>query len=196
MEAQAAVDGIRSLGRERVVTFLGFSDAGYEDEAKVRETLLAELRNFDPLDTIVCCGATAEGIGMVYPLAVLKGFQTAGIVSSLVQTEGGQISKDCGTVFVVDDNTWGGKQINGSLSSTSQAVVSASDVMIGIGGGAITRDELEEGLKKGKIVRFHKADMNHLHATGNAAKAGKLPPREFGGDAQALFHDQSREGET
>lgn len=65
--------------------------------------------------------------------------------------------------------------------------------MIGIGGGAITRDELEEGRKKGKTVRFHKADMDHARATANAAKEGKLPPLEFGGDAQTLFQDQCRE---
>lgn len=117
MDAQAAVDGIRSQGRARVVTFLGFSDAGYADEAKVRETLLAELKNFDPLETIVCSGATAEGIGMVYPLAVLKGFRTAGIVSSLAHAEGVQLSTACEMVFVVDDNTWGGKQANERLPS-------------------------------------------------------------------------------
>ncbi|MBC3479511.1 hypothetical protein HU761_14165 [Pseudomonas sp. SWRI59] len=76
MDAQAAVDGIRSLGEKRVVTFLGFSDAGYEDEARAREVLLAELATFDPRDTIVCSGATAQGIGIVYPLALRKGFRT------------------------------------------------------------------------------------------------------------------------
>lgn len=76
MDAQAAVDGIRSLGEKRVVTFLGFSDAGYEDEARAQEVLLAELATFDPRDTIVCSGATAQGIGMVYPLALRKGFRT------------------------------------------------------------------------------------------------------------------------
>lgn len=187
MDAQAAVDSIRSQGRARVVTFLGFSDAGYENEAEVREALLDELKNFDPLDTIVCSGATTEGIGMVYPLAVREGFRTAGIVSSLAYAEGKQFSTKCEIVLVVDDDTWGGKQPNGHLSATSQAVVSASDVMIGIGGGPITRDELEEGRKKGKTVRFHKADMNHAQAKANAAKVGKPPPQEFGGDAQTLF---------
>ncbi len=193
MNAQAAVEGIRSLGLARVVTFLGFSDAGYDDEAKVRKTLLTELKNFDPSDTIVCSGATAEGIGMIYSLAVLQGFHTAGIVSSQALAEGVQFSTQCEAVFVVDDNTWGGKQANECLSATSQAVVDVSDVMIGIGGGAITRDELEGGRKKGKTVRFHKADMDHSRAIASAAKAGKLPPREFGGDAQTLFQEQCRE---
>lgn len=59
--------------------------------------------------------------------------------------------------------------------------------MIGIGGGSITRDELEAGYKEGKTVRFYKADIDHAQATAKAAKAGKPHPREFGGDAQTLF---------
>jgi tetratricopeptide (TPR) repeat protein len=192
-DAQSAVDGIRSQGRARVVTFLGFSGAGYEDEAEVRQTILEELKNFDPSDTLVCAGATVEGIGMVYPLALQKGFRTAGVVSSLARAEGAKFSTECEIVFVVDDKTWGGKLANGRLSATSQAMVSASDVMIGIGGGAITRDELEEGRKKGKTVRFHKADMDHARATEKAAKAGNELPKEFGGDAQTLFQDQCKE---
>lgn len=189
MDAQAAVDGIRSLGGERVVTFLGFSDAGYEDEAHARELLRAELETLDPRDTIVCSGATAQGIGIVYPLALRKGFRTAGIVSSRACAEGVQFSKDCECVFVVDDDTWGGKQANEHLSSTSQAMVNASDVMIAIGGGAIARDELEKGRSIGKLVRFYKADMNHARAKANAIKEGRPVPRSFCGDAQALFQD-------
>lgn len=193
VNAQAAVEGIRSQGREHVVTFLGFSDAGYEDESEVAETLLAELRNFDPMNTIVCSGATAEGIGMVYPIALRLGFRTAGVVSSLARGEGVRFSAECEVVFIVDDKAWGGRQSNGRLSPTSNAVVEASDVMIAIGGGSIARDELEEGRKRGKIVRFHSAEMNHSRAVARAVKAGRPPPMEFGGEARTLFQNDQRE---
>ncbi|BCT33403.1 MULTISPECIES: hypothetical protein [Pseudomonas] len=193
MDAQAAVDGIRALGGRYVVTFLGFSDAGYEDESQAREVLLAELKTLDPRHTIVCSGATTEGIGMVYPLALREGFRTVGIVSSRARAEGVHFSRDCECVFVVDDDTWGGKQANEHLSSTSQAIVNASDVMIAIGGGAIARDELEEGRSNGKLVRFYKADMNHARAKANAIKDGRPVPCSFCGDAQTLFQDASRE---
>ena len=170
-----------------MVTFTGFSGTGYEDEAGVREVILKELKNFDPGDTLVCAGATPDGIGMVYPIALLKGFRTAGIVSSQARSEGASFSTECEVVFVVDDPTWGGKQGNGRLSPTSQAMVDACDVMIGIGGGSIARDELEEARKRGKTVRFYKAEMNHALAAEKSAKAGKEPPEDFGGEAQSLF---------
>lgn len=192
-DAQSAINSIRSQGRARVVTFTGFSGTGYEDETDVREVILREFKNFDPSDTLVCAGATPEGIGMVYPVALQQGFRTAGIVSSLARTEGASLSTECEVVFVVDDTAWGGKQGNGRLSPTSQAMVDACDVMIGIGGGAIARDELAEALKKGKVVRFHKAEMNHALAAEKATKAGNEPPLDFIGEAQLLFPDQQQE---
>ena len=189
-DAQLAVGGIRLLGRARVMTFTGFSGTGYEDEAEARGIIIKELKNLDPSDTLVCAGATSEGIGMVYPLALQMGFRTAGIVSSRARSEGTNFSTDCEVVFVVDDITWGGKQGNGRLSATSQAIVGACDVMIGIGGGAIARDELEEARKKGKTVRFYKADMNHALALEKAAKTGKDLLSDFGGEAQSLFLNQ------
>ncbi|EJM69333.1 hypothetical protein PMI29_01956 [Pseudomonas sp. GM49] len=189
MDAKAAVEGIRSQGQTRVVTFLGFSGAGYENTDQVRKTLLSELEKFDPLDTIVCAGATAEGIGMVYQLAAMKGFRTVGIVSSVAREEGVKFSPECERVFVVDDDSWGGKRVDGRLSPTSQAMVNASDVMVGIGGGSIARDELEAGRKDGKTVRFYKADMDHARAELKAVKADRPAPRDFGGAAQALFLD-------
>lgn len=189
-DAQAAVDGIRSQGRARVVTFIGFSGTGYQDETEVRDTILKELKNFDPSNTLVCAGATAEGIGVVYTIALQNGFRTAGIVSSQARSQGARFATECEIVFVVDDATWGGRQDNGRLSPTSQAMVAACDVMIGIGGGAIARDELEEARNKSKVWSFHKADMNHALAAEKAANAGKDPPTDFGGEAQSLFLPQ------
>jgi hypothetical protein len=181
---------IRSQGLVRVVTFAGFSGTGYEDEAEVRKLVRDELKDFDPSDTLVCAGATPGGIGMVYPLARQRGFRTAGIVSSRAREEGVSFSAECEFLLVVDDSSWGGKLADGRLSPTSAAMVNACDVMIGIGGGAIARDELEAARAKGKGVRFHPTDMNHARATEKAARAGKPPPTEFGGEARSLFTDR------
>jgi len=186
-DARSAVESVRGQGRARIVTFTGFSGTGYEDEALLRDLILEELEAFSPADTLVCAGATPEGIGVVYTLALHKGFRTAGIVSSLARAQGAKYSNECEVVFEVEDKGWGGKQENGRLAPTSQATVDASDVMIGIGGGAIARDELEEARARGKNVRFHRMDMNHALATQKAADSGHDAPSSFGGEAQALF---------
>ncbi|MCF5716036.1 hypothetical protein I9H06_17560 [Pseudomonas tremae] len=192
MDAKVAVEGIRSQGYARVVTFLGFAGAGYEYPDQVEKILLSELENFDPTDTIVCAGATAEGIGMVYRLAAMKGFRTVGVVSSIAREQGVKFSAECEGVFVVNDDTWGGRRADGRLSPTSQAMVDTSDVMIGIGGGSIAKDELEEGLRTDKTIRFYKADMDHARAKLKAAKAGKPVPVHFDGAAQTLFKESCR----
>ena len=186
-DARSAVGAVRSQGRALIVTFVGFSGAGYEDETLVRELILEELEAFSPIDTLVCAGATSEGIGVVYTLALHRGFRTAGIVSSLARAQGAKYSNECEVVVEVEDKSWGGKQENGRLAPTSQAMVDASDVMIGVGGGSIARDELEEARARGKTVRFHCADMNHALAIKKAAESGKGPPLSFGGKAQELF---------
>src|SRR5215813_10648176 len=68
--------------QKAVLTFVGYSDAGYEDEASMLKQAERVLDEYDPAKTIVNIGATPEGIGAVYELARRKGFFTTGIVSS------------------------------------------------------------------------------------------------------------------
>jgi hypothetical protein len=170
----------------KVVTFCGFSGAGYEYPAAVEHVIRKQLTRFAPQTTAVCAGATAEGIGMVYPIAKQQGFRTIGIVSSLAEAEGMAMSDNVEIVYVVKDDTWGGWQ-GTELSPTSEAMVEISDEMIGIGGGTIARDELEEARKRGKPVKFFPAEMNHALAVEKARKAGKPPPDDFHGKAHVLF---------
>ena len=165
------------IGRD-VVTFLGYSGAGYEDE----QAMLAEagriLDAFDPRRTIVNVGGTEEGIGAVYPLAKAKGFTTTGVVSTRARDEGVRLSPAVDRVFYVRDATWGGRD-GQDLSPTSRAVVECSDHVIAIGGGAIARDELEAAKRAGKRVRFVPADMDHEVAREKARKRGEPPPTDF-----------------
>jgi methylmalonyl-CoA mutase cobalamin-binding subunit len=153
----------------------------------VERVLREQLARFAPQSTTICAGATAEGIGMVYPIARRKGFRTIGIVSSRAEAESAAMSDDVEVVYVVKDSTWGGRQ-GTQLSPTSEAMVKACDEMIGIGGGVIARDELEEARRRGKPVTFFPADMNHGLATEKAHKSGSPPPTDFRGEAHALFN--------
>ena len=172
----------------KVLTFLGYSGAGYEDEAAMLEQANGILARFDPKTTIVNIGATAEGIGAVYKLAKEKGFVTSGIVSTQARENKVPLSPCVDIVFFVKDETWGGV-LPGTdkLSPTSTAMVESSDVLVAIGGGEVARDELTAAKRSGKRVEFIPADMNHQAARDKAQKKGQPPPTDFRGAAATAF---------
>ncbi len=185
-DPDAAIDAIRGDGR-RVVTFMGFSGRGYEDPASVEHLLADFLAQFDPRSEIVCSGATEDGIGAVYPLAKARGFTTVGIVSAVAEAEGARFSDLVDTIYVIDDDSWGGSRNDGTLSPTSVAMAGAADDIIAIGGGPIARDEIEAARKLGKTIHYAAADMNHAAALENARRKGEAPPTEFKGAVHELF---------
>jgi len=172
----------------QVVTFLGYSGAGYENEAAMLEHAARILSDFDPKTTIVNVGATAEGIGAVYSTAKQKGFVTAGIVSTQARKNKVPLSPCVDIVFYVNDPTWGGLLPgNDKLSPTSRAIVENSDVLVAIGGGEVARDELTAAKRSGKRVHFIPADMNHQIAREKAMKKGQPAPIDFRGAAATVF---------
>jgi hypothetical protein len=171
-----------------VLTFLGYSGAGYEDEGAMLRQATRMLDQFDPKTTIVNVGATAEGIGAVYKVAKQKGFITSGIVSTQARENSVPLSPCVDVVLFVKDATWGGVLPGtGQLSATSTAMVEASDVLVAIGGGEAARDELIAAKRWGKPVEFIPADMNHQIARDKARKKGQPPPTDFRGAASSSF---------
>lgn len=171
-----------------VVTFLGYSGAGYEDEAAMLEQATRMLAQFDPKTTIVNSGATAEGIGAVYKIAKQMGFVTSGIVSTQARENKVPLSPCVDIVFFVADATWGGF-LSGTdeLSPTSKAMVENSDMLVAIGGGEVARDELIVAKRSGKRVQFIPADMNHEIAREKAKKKGRSAPTDFRGAVASVF---------
>jgi hypothetical protein len=172
----------------KVLTFLGYSAAEYENKSMMLEQATRILDRFEPRTTIVNIGATPEGIGAVYEVAKRKGFLTVGIVSTQAKENGVPLSTCVDIVFYVKDATWGGF-IPGTenLAPTSQAIVENSDVIVAIGGGEVARDELIAARRSGKVVEFIPADMNHQKARDKALKRGDLPPKDFRGSAASAF---------
>src|SRR5262245_48652125 len=126
--------------QKAVLTFVGYSGAGYEDEASMLKQADRVLEEYDPAKTIVNIGATPEGIGAVYELARRKGFLTTGIVSSQARQYNVKLSPYVDYAFYVEDSAWGGLMSGTEeLSPTSKAMVENSDVIIGIGGGEVAR---------------------------------------------------------
>jgi hypothetical protein len=187
----ATRDGIRHFFRSQktyVLTFVGYSGAEYEDKSAMLEQAGRILDEFDPSAIVVNIGGTPEGIGAVYELAKERGIVTTGIVSALAKEYHAGLSPCVDYVFYVEDDSWGGFMKDGDrLSPTSTAMVENSDMIIGIGGGEIARDELMAAKRSGKEVRFVPADMNHQKARESARKKGLPAPTDFSGAAGAWF---------
>lgn len=167
-----------------VVTFTGYSGAGYEDEAAMLRHAGRVLQRLDPKRTLINIGATAAGIGAVYELARRRGFTTTGIVSMEARRGGAELSPCVDHVFYVEDSTWGGfLPGTRTLSPTSEAMVAVSTRLVAIGGGEVARDELLAAQALGKPVTIIAADMNHLAAVKKAASRGQPLPTDFRGAA-------------
>lgn len=172
----------------KVLTFTGYSGAGYEDAQRMREHASRILAANSPDKVLVNIGATAEGIGEVYELAKSRGFTTIGIVSSLARDEGVPLSPCVDRVFFIKDKTWGGRLPESSaLSPTSQAIVDNSSSLVGIGGGDVARDEMLAAQRRGKPVTFIPADMNHRVARGKATRRHQPEPTDFRGSAHVAL---------
>ncbi|MEM9151481.1 MAG: hypothetical protein AAGB19_13645 [Cyanobacteria bacterium P01_F01_bin.3] len=186
------IESFGQLGK-RVVTFIGYSAAGYEDQESMLATASQILSTHSPVDTIVNIGATEEGIGAIYEVANRLGFMTTGIVSTQAQRQNAKLSPFVDSVFFVEDASWGGRLAGSKqLAPTSRAIVSVSDVMIGIGGGEIGREELLAGRAAGKQVIFYAADMSHQKAMAKARKNGLSMPKRFDGAVgQACAEDSN-----
>lgn len=188
MATSAAIKTFIHTQRRNVVTFVGYSGAGYETPDVMLAKAGQLLDTFQPTTTIINIGATAEGIGAVYPLAKEKGFTTMGIVSQLALDNKVALSPCVDYVFVVKDRTWGGR-LPGSktLAPTSAAMLANSSAIIGFGGGDIARDEMQAAKAAGKAVTFFAADMNHQLARDKALKKGLPAVTDFRGTADAAF---------
>ena len=178
---------VRAKGMD-VLSFVGYSGAGYEDLPAMRAAAEQALAGRDPAKTMVNIGGTAVGIGEVYELAKARGFVTLGIVSTLARDSGETLSPCVDQVFFVRDASWGGR-LPGStrLAPTSAAIVANSREFVAIGGGEIARDELRAARAAGKPVHFVPADMNHRIARDKALAKGQSEPTDFRGAAHAAF---------
>ena len=173
-----------------VLTFLGYSSS-YEDEKGMFQIIQKILSGYSPETTLINIGATKGGLGAAYPLIKSLGFTTTGIVSTLALHHPGKISAMVDYICFISDMQWGGKLPDSDeLSPTSKAMVACSDILIGIGGGEISRDEMVAGKAQGKPVIFHPAEISHEWAIRHAKRMGLPSPDSFWGAAHEVFGNQ------
>lgn len=141
-----------------------------------------------PKKAIVNIGATSPGIGAVYALAKDMGFETTGIVSTQAKEQKVEISPHVDRVFYVADDSWGGLKENTQiLTATSATLVQCSDIVVGIGGGRVARDEMIAARREGKTIKYIPADMHHEAAINKARMMGLSIPTNFRGAAFSVF---------
>jgi len=187
----ASLQEVRLFFREQdktVVTFVGYSGAGYQDGSAMLRAAGTVLEGYDPDSTLVNIGVTPDGIGRVYELAKEMGFMTTGIVSVQAQKYQAGVSEALDFGFYIEDETWGGFVDDTELlSPTSRAMVENSDVIVAIGGGEVSRDEVTFARQHGKEVLYFPAEMNHEKAIAKARKKGLPEPTDFLGPVNQLF---------
>jgi nicotinate-nucleotide adenylyltransferase len=170
-----------------VVVAIGYSGAGYEmKDAARRDFYRAYLRDLDPKVHVIVDGATAEGIGLFGTVAEEMGFEVRGVVSKLGRNYVPAEVLKRRRIYFVDDETWGGRLPDGSVSPTSKVNVAIADRVFGHGGGEVGYVELLESAKAGRYVDFTPAEMSHSIAIAKAKKAGKPVPTEFKGPTFGL----------
>lgn len=168
------------VGDREVITFVGYSGRGYENEEKMLAMAEKFLKTKDPKETVVNIGVTPEGIGAIYPLAKRLGFETFGIVSTQASKYLGGVS-NVDNPYLVEDKAWGGyaDASKKELTPTSKAMVAASNTMVAYGGGGVGLAELEQGVANGVKVKAYLFDENHKKSTAKALKSGKPAPKIF-----------------
>ena len=170
----------KRVGRREVVTFVGYSGRGYENEEKMLAMAKKFLKTKDPKETVVNIGVTPEGIGAIYPLAKKMGFKTFGIVSTQASEYLDGIT-NVDNPYLVEDKAWGGytDASKKELTPTSKAMVGVSNIMVAYGGGDVGMAELEQGVANGVKVKAYLFDENHQKSTAKALKSGKPSPKIF-----------------
>ena len=169
------------------LTLFGYSSK-YEDWQAALKILREVLSQHSPATTLVNIGATRGGLGMAYPVAKSMGFTTTGIVASLALKYPADISDAADYVCFIKDDQWGGMMTgSNALSPTSQAMVSCADILVGIGGGEVSRDEMIAGRDLGKPIQFYPAEVNHEWAVRYARKRNMPEPKSFWGAAHDVF---------
>ena len=193
MSADEAVAYIKNLNK-KVITFFGYSGSGYENTNTMLDVVQRILLNNSPESALVNIGVTSDGVGSAYKLAKSMGYTTTGIVSNIALEYPDTISEFVDHVCFIKDSQWGGKMPDSDeLSPTSKAMVEVSDLLVGIGGNAISRDELLYGKKLGKPIQFFAAEINHEWSIRRARTQNKPDPEHFFGDAHDVFGEMDEE---
>lgn len=168
----------KKMTGKKVVTIFGYASSSYEKiNAAINAVWTVLHEQFPPTEWIVNLQGCATGIGNFYAMAQAKGYETMGIVSTLVlETKDPQNSNklfypgyptECDHIFLIKDSVWGGfiESDNMHLSITTQTMVGISEAVIQVGGYKVGADELLAAMNAKTVQRiiFIPAKMHPAH---------------------------------
>lgn len=179
---------------ERVITFAGFGELGYEHDDVVQHIVKAILGDYEPGEAMANSGTLLrqggeDGIARMYTVARRLGFSTAGIHPGVALdfATTHMVSPDEEHVFFVEDSSWGGFLDDGRTPSpTLRTLLEVSDELVVIGGGKHAADELAAFHAVGKDLRYFPAEMNRAATQTWASHAG-VEIADYWGAAHAVW---------
>lgn len=160
-----AVDAVRAhIGNRTLWSFVGYwtnisSDSATREEKFVRSVLA----DASPDRVVVSADGVQGGLDVVYKVARELNFSTIGIIaSSRVESFNGTPPYVTDEIFVVNDERWGGFEntsatmhhdISYEISPTSDAIVSLSSLLVGLGGPLGATQEMRAAIDRSTPVR-------------------------------------------
>ena len=177
---------VKALGK-KVYTIFGFSKLGYQNWPEVAKQIESELSKQNPNDTLICIGATEDGIGKAYEIAKKGGFETIGIVSTNALSYSGKFSDFVDRIYIVNDTLWGG-YVPGTnkLAETTTAFLGTANEIHAFGGGKNTAVTLSIAKQTGVPAYYTPAEMNHMKALQEAKEKDLEEPKDFWGAAKEM----------
>lgn len=160
-----AVGAVRAhIGNRTLWSFVGYwsnisSDSATREEKFVRKVLA----DASPERVVVSADGVQGGLDAVYNVARELNFSTIGIIaSSRVESFNGTPPYVADEIFVVNDEQWGGFEntsatmhhdISYEISPTSDAIVSLSSLVVGLGGPEGATQEMRAAIDRSTPVR-------------------------------------------
>jgi hypothetical protein len=139
------------IGSKKVIVFGGFSGLGYKDQEKLlkdsKERIEKEITLNGKDNVVIVCGATSDGIGVIYKVAHDLGVATYGIVMEAGKEYGSDRYCDK-TLFVPNtNNSW--KVLSPEGESYMVDIAKKNGTLVYYGGGDVAVSEIKEAKQKG-----------------------------------------------
>lgn len=162
MKLEKYEDLVQEIKDKFVVVFGGFSGLGYEEKDRLKEQMKEDLQKYinehGKDNLAVVCGATPEGVGIIYEVAKSLDLKTYGIVSTAaLEYSDNPQSAFCDTVLFSKqlDGVWTVKNKQDQSLMVDIATQGQGGLLHYYNGGEVALDEIKEAKQRGVPVEIN-----------------------------------------